>query len=157
MFSKFLRAISVMAQNDPDPSRNASLRAAIERAQENNVPKDNIDRAIKKSSEAKDLDCLILEGYGPDGIAIIITATTNSRNRTVAEIKKIIADHHGKWADPGSVLWAFNKSDDGWVAKFPQETSQETTETMNNLVEALDDHDDVDDVYTTAQPQQEND
>ncbi len=87
MFSKFLRAISVAAQTDPNPSTNASLRAAIDRARSNNVPQDNIERSIKRSSEADTLERLLLEGYGPDGVAIIVTATTNNKNRTVAQIK----------------------------------------------------------------------
>jgi YebC/PmpR family DNA-binding regulatory protein len=156
MFSKLLRAISVTAQNDPNPLTNSSLRAAIDRARENNVPQDNIDRSIKRSSETKNLERLILEGYGPDGVAIIVTATTNSKNRTVAEIKKIITDHHGKWADPGSVLWAFTKTDGGWEAKFPQSISKEAMNDLIELVNALDDHDDVDDIYTTAQMESHN-
>lgn len=150
VFSKLLRAISIAAQSNPNPAANASLRAAIERARENNVPQDNIERSIKKSSEAKNLESLVLEGYGPEGIALVITATTNSKNRTVAEIKKIISDHNGKWADPGSVLWAFEKRGMEWEAKFPQGISKEGEAHLSELVEALDDHDDVDDVYATA-------
>ena len=156
MFSKFLRTISVTAQSDPNPSTNSSLRAAIDRARENNVPQDNIDRSIKRSSETTNLERLVLEGYGPEGIAIIITATTNSKNRTVAEVKKIIADHHGKWADPGSVLWAFTQGDGGWEAKFPQVVSEKAEEDLIELINALDDHDDVDDIYTTAQTEPHN-
>lgn len=150
VFSKLLRTISITAQSNPNPETNASLRAAIERARENNVPQDNIERAIKKSSEAKNLEDLVLEGYGPEGIALIITASTNNKNRTVAEIKKIISDHGGKWADPGSVLWAFEKKDVEWEAKFPQNISKEGEAQLLELIEAIDDHDDVNDVYATA-------
>jgi YebC/PmpR family DNA-binding regulatory protein len=150
MFSKFLRAISVTAHGDPNPSTNSLLRAAINRARENNVPQENIDRAIKKSNETTNLERLILEGYGPGGIALVITATTNNKNRTVAEIKKIITDHHGKWADPGSVLWAFTQTNGEWEARFPQIVPENIATDLAQLIDALDDHNDVDDIYTTA-------
>ena len=72
MFSKLLNAVSAAAKNEPNPQFNPRLRTAVEKAQENNVPLVNIERAIKKASESKDLEELIIEAYGPGGIALII-------------------------------------------------------------------------------------
>ncbi len=151
IFSKLLRTIAVAAKNDQNPATNPQLRAAIARAKENSVPGENIERTIKRSGEAGDLESLIMEAYGPEGVAIIITATTNSKNRTVSEARKIILDHHGKWADPGSVLWAFRKEEDGWKANFPQTISEGSGADLGALIDALDDHDDIDEIYTTAE------
>jgi YebC/PmpR family DNA-binding regulatory protein len=150
IFSKILRAISIAAKGDPNPNYNPRLKAAIDRAKEMNVPQENIERAIKKSSEVKDIEELVMEAYGPEGVALLITAHTDSRNRTVAEIKKILSDNEAKWADPGSVAWAFEKSAEGYNPKFPQKISQSAEEKLLKLMEALDDHDDVLEIYTSA-------
>ena len=151
IFTKLLRAISVAAKTDPNPQFNATLRSMIDKAKENNVPQDNIDRAIKKSHEIKDVENLSIEAYGPEGVAILIEATTDSRNRTISEIKKILSDHDAKWADPGSVLWAFEKKDGTYQAKFPQKISDENKNKLFSLLEKLDDHNDVDDIHTSAE------
>lgn len=150
IFSKLLRTISVAARGETNPDFNPHLRAAIEKAREQNVPQENIERAIKKSSEAKDVEGLVIEAYGPEGVALLIEATTNNRNRTVAEIKKIISDHNARWADPGSVLWAFEKEGGEYKPKFPQTISDTAQKQLFKLLEALDDHGDVNDTYTTA-------
>jgi YebC/PmpR family DNA-binding regulatory protein len=150
IFSKLSRAISVAARKEPNPDFNPTLRSIIEKARGYNMPQENIERAIKKSSEAGDLEELVLEGYGPEGVAVIVTATTDNRNRTVSEIKKIFSDHHAKWADPGSVLWAFEQQEGGWTPKFPQTISSDSQKQLLGLFDALDDHDDVVDLYTNA-------
>ncbi len=150
IFSKILRAISMAAKEDPNPNYNSHLKAAVDQAKEMNVPQENIERAIKKSSEIKDAEELVMEAYGPEGVALLITAHTDSRNRTVAEIKKILSDHEAKWADPGSVAWAFEKTSDGYNPKFPQKISGDAEEKLLKLMEALDDHDDVVEIYTSA-------
>lgn len=82
---------------------------------------------------------------------MLIEAVTNNKNRTVAEIKKILSDHNAKWADPGSVMWAFEKDEKGeWEPKFPQKVSPETKERLLALLEDLDNHDDVEEIYTSA-------
>lgn len=162
IFSKLLKAISIAAQKDSNPNYNPGLKAAIDRAKEANVPQDNIERAIKKSSEVKDLKEVLFEAYGPEGVALLIQAHTDNNNRTVAEIKKILNDHDGKWADPGSVMWAFEKNtnqhnqesaehEEEWVAKFPQKVSGVAEEKIIKLMEALDDQDDVTEIYTNAE------
>ena len=176
VFSKLLIAISVAAKGEPNPDFNPRLRDAILKAKENSVPAENIERAVKRASEsAEALEELVMEAYGPGGVAILIEAATDSRNRTVAEVKKILSDNEGKWAEPGSVLWTFELSADRreldagqrgnpstslgasadspekWRAKFPQEISADEKTKLNALVEALEEHDDVQNVYTNVQ------
>ena len=150
IFSKLLRAISIAAQKDPNPNYNPNLKAAVDRAKEANTPQDNIERAIKKSSEAKDIKEVLFEAYGPEAIALLIQAQTDNSNRTVAEVKKILNNHGGKWASPGSVMWAFEKTVDGYQSKFPQNVSREAKERIIKLMEALDDQDDITEIYTSA-------
>ncbi|MBI3638251.1 YebC/PmpR family DNA-binding transcriptional regulator [Candidatus Wolfebacteria bacterium] len=152
IFSKLLAAISVAAKGEPNPQFNPRLRAAIEKAKENKVPFENIDRAIKHSSEEKNLEEAIFEAYGPEGAAILIVAITNNTNRSVSEIKKILSDNNAKWAEPGSVKWAFeqNVESQEWQAKFPQEISSEAKEKLRELIEKLEDRDDVQGVYVNT-------
>jgi len=154
LFSKLLRAISIAAKTESNPQFNPRLRSAIETAKENLVPLENIEKAINKASEQKDLSEMIIEAYGPEGVAIIIEAVTDNTNRTISEVKKILSDHDAKVANPGSVLWAFdapipgNTEANKWVAKFPQKISDESKEKLEKLIDDLDEHDDVQNVFT---------
>jgi len=150
VFSKLLKTIAIVARDDNNPESNQTLRGAIERAHKYNVPNENIQRALKKSQESLDLERILLEAYGPEGSAILIEATTDNRNRTIPEIKKILKDHSAKWAQPGSVLWAFEKDATGYHPKFPQTLSPKSEGALLALFEALDDHDDIDELYTSA-------
>lgn len=151
VFSKLLALISAAAKSEPNPDFNPRLRTAVAKAREAAVPAENIERAIKRAAESTDeLEELLFEAYGPAGIAILIEAISSSRNRTVQEIKNILKDHHGKWAEAGSVQWTFEKTADGWTAKFPQDISSDDREHLETLVEALEDNDDVQNVYVTA-------
>lgn len=151
MFSKILRLISIAAKAEPNPQFNPRLRSAIETAQANHVPKENIDRAVNKASETKNLEELTIEAYGPEGSALIIEAITDSKNRTINEIKNILSDNNAKMANPGSVTWSFEKNTEGeWVGKFPQEISPEAKEKLTKLMEELDEHDDVQDIATNV-------
>ena len=154
VFSKILRAISIAAKAEPNPQFNPRLRTAIETAKTNLVPLDNIERAINKASEQKDLSEMVIEAYGPEGSAIIIEAITDNTNRTISEVKKILNDHGAKFANQGSVLWAFDAPIKGnaeattWKAKFPQKISDDSKNKVERLIEALDEHDDVQNIMT---------
>jgi len=155
MFSKLLRAISIAAKDEPNPQFNPRLRTAVETAKEYLVPLDNIERAITKASEQKDLEEMVIEAYGPEGSAIIIEAITNNTNRTISEVKKILSDHGAKFANQGSVLWAFDAPVKGsenaeWKAKFPQAISEDSKAKLEKLIEALDEHDDVQNIFTNV-------
>lgn len=153
IFSKLLTAITAAAKSEPNPDFNPRLRTVVSKAKEANVPADNIARAIKKASDPGEaMEEIILEAYGPGGIAILMEGITNNTNRTVPQIKKILSDLEGKWAESGSVRWAFEQSseDRSWQAKFPQEISEEDAQKLLSLVEALEDHEDVQRVFTNA-------
>jgi transcriptional/translational regulatory protein YebC/TACO1 len=97
---------------------------------------------------------MTIEAYGPEGSAIIIQAISDNTNRTIAEVKKILSDHDAKFATPGSVLWAFNAPKEGnpptggWESKFPQKISDESKIKLEKLIEDLDEHGDVQDIFT---------
>ncbi len=150
VFSKLLALIAAAAKDEPNPDFNPRLRTAVSKAKDVGVPADNIDRAIKRASEqAEGLEELVFEAYGPGGAAILIEAISNNRNRAVQEVKTILRDHRGKWAETGSVQWAFEKKDGEWQAKFPQELADDTErEKLASLLEALEDNDDVQSVAT---------
>lgn len=150
-FSKLLALISAAAKTEPNPDFNPRLRTAIATAKEMAVPQDNIERAIKKASEAgNNLEELLFEAYGPGGIAILIEAVSDNKNRAVQEIKTILRDHNGKWAESGSVQWAFEKTSGGYQPKFPQNIPEADAEKLVALIETLHDNDNVQNVYTNA-------
>jgi YebC/PmpR family DNA-binding regulatory protein len=112
-FSKLSRKIiTAVKEGGKDPSMNSSLKLAIEKAREEDMPKDNIEKAIKKGAgEGKEgeLKDFILEVYGPKGLAIILKGSTDNKNRTVSEVNQILKQSGGKLAKPGSVNWLFDK------------------------------------------------
>lgn len=112
VFTKLGREIVVAAkQGGGDPAGNFRLRLAIQRAREANMPADTIDRAIKRavgSGEGGDLEEITYEGYGPGGIAIMVDAMTDNRNRTAASIRSIFDRGGGNLGESGSVAWQFN-------------------------------------------------
>ncbi len=113
LWSKLSRAVIVAArQGGGDPSMNLNLRYAIDAAKDANMPKDTIDRAIKKGSGAggeTEYVEMVFEGYGPGGVAILCTALTDNRNRTAPEIKKIFETRGGNLGATNCVAWMFNQ------------------------------------------------
>lgn len=154
LFSKLLNSIAIAARSDSNPDFNPRLRAAILKAKDANVPQNNIERALKKALDKSDrLEELLLEAYGPGGIAILLEAITDNKNRTVAEIKKILNDAGGRWAETGSVTWAFEKNrgeEERWKAKFPQALSLDDSLKLKNLMRALENYPDTQKVFTNA-------
>jgi len=172
-FSKLLTAIQMAAKIDSNPDFNLRLRAAINKAKENNVPQENITRALTRAKDdltekennvpqenitraltrAKDdlTEDVIIEAYGPSGSAFIIKAITNNSNRTVAEIKKLLSDNNAKFALQGSVMWAFCLNEEGdFVPQFKQLASSEDIKKIDLLIEKLLGHPDIIEVYTNA-------
>ena len=111
LFTKLGREITVVArQGGPDPAANFRLRLAIQRAKENNMPTENIERAIKRGlggAEGATLDEVAYEGYGPGGTAILVEALTDNRNRTVSDIRSVLTRGGGSLGESGSVSWIF--------------------------------------------------
>jgi YebC/PmpR family DNA-binding regulatory protein len=111
LFSKLAREITVSAKlGMPDPAFNPRLRAAILAARAENMPKDNIERAIKKSqgSDSESYDEIRYEGYGPGGVAVIVEALTDNRNRTAGEVRAIFTKAGGNLAETGAVSFMFD-------------------------------------------------
>jgi len=114
LFSKLTRAIIVAAkEGGGDPSANLALQNAIEKARSYSMPKDNIDRAIAKGSgadaDAAAFETVVYEGYGPSGVAVIVEALTDNRNRTAGEVRHTFAKNDGNLGGSGAVAWLFER------------------------------------------------
>jgi YebC/PmpR family DNA-binding regulatory protein len=113
-FTKLARAITVAArEGGGDPTGNSGLALAIQKARDASMPKDNIERAIAKGTgegaDADQIETVLYEGYGPGGVALLIEALTDNRNRTGAEMRHILGKHGGNLGEPGSVAYLFDK------------------------------------------------
>jgi YebC/PmpR family DNA-binding regulatory protein len=112
-FSKLIRLITVAArQGGGNPENNPRLRLAIQKAREMNMPQENIEKAIKKGTgelEGVAYEEIVYEGYGPGGVAIMVEATTENRNRTTAEIRHLFSKHGGSLGETGCVSWVFER------------------------------------------------
>lgn len=112
LFSKLAKEITVAAKmGDPDPEKNPRLRLAVKEARSNSVPRDVIDRAIKKSQggDAENYDEIRYEGYGPEGVAVIVEAMTDNRNRTASTVRSTFSKNGGNLGETGSVGFMFDR------------------------------------------------
>ena len=112
LFSKLAKEITVAAKmGDPDPDKNPRLRLAVKEAKSSSVPKDVIDRAIKKSlgGDAENYDEIRYEGYGPGGVAVIVEAMTDNRNRTASNVRSLFGKHGGNLGETNSVAFMFER------------------------------------------------
>ena len=111
LFSKLSKEITVAAKmGDPDPDKNPRLRLAVREAKANSMPKDNIERAIKKSqADGENYEAIRYEGYGPSGIAIIVEALTDNRNRTASNVRSTFSKYGGNLGETGSVGFMFDR------------------------------------------------
>lgn len=214
IFTKLIKEITIAArQGGGDPAGNPRLRLAIDNAKAENMPAENIERAIKKATgelEGVTYHELTYEGYGPAGVAMLVEVATDNKNRTVAEVRHIFSKHGGSLGETGSVAWMFerkgvitlpkqDKSEDDilaivldagaddlqteeefyeittsvenfeavrkalqennlkvdnaslqWIAKNTLEVKGEDAEKVMKLIEALEDCDDVQNVYSNA-------
>lgn len=112
LFTKLSREIILAAkEGGPDPAMNARLRLAVQKAKDASMPNDNIERAIKKGSgqlEGESLLELTLEGYGPGGVAVLVQAVTDNRNRTIQEVRHFFSKSGGSMGEAGCVAWIFD-------------------------------------------------
>ena len=114
LFSKLSRAIIVAAkEGGGDPANNLALQNAVEKAKSYSMPKDNIDRAIAKGSgadaDASAFETVVYEGYGPEGVAVIVEALTDNRNRTASDVRHAFTKHGGSLGATGAVAWQFER------------------------------------------------
>jgi YebC/PmpR family DNA-binding regulatory protein len=202
IFSKLSRAIIIAARaGGGDPEMNLKLRYAIDKARQASMPKDNIERAVKKGTgetEGVHFEEITYEGYGPGGVAMLVEITTDNRNRTASEVRKIFERSGGKLGSQGAVAWMFERKgligvdagaidEDGLLEialdntfeitcdpahfgkvqealtknkiptttaelsqlpKSPMDVEPDTAKKVLHVMEALDEHDDVQNVYS---------
>lgn len=152
IFGKMIKLITVEAKKSGGNVSSLGLKSAIEKAKSMNVPNDNIERAIKKSSESGDMEMIIYEAYGPGGCAMVIEALTDSKNRANQEIKTILAKHGFAMAGVGAASWAFSHSPGGeWTPTSTIPLSDEDGEKLGNLIDELEESDEVQDIYTNTE------
>lgn len=150
IFSKMSRLVSVAArQSGGDPDSNPALRLAIQKAKDANMPKDNIERAIKKGTGelgGADYKEVVYEGYGPEGGAFLLSCLTDNPNRTVSDIRNLFGRYGGNLGEKGSTAYVFDAT-----TKEPAFTikigDQGKAEKIDEFIEELEDQDDVQEIF----------
>ena len=155
LFTKHAKNIQVQSRLAGGDENSPGLRAAIDAAKKDSVPKDNIERAIAKGAGVGGdaMEQITYEAYGPGGVAMMIVALTDNRNRAAAEVRYILSQHNLELAKAGAASWAFT-TDDGGQTYTPTSTialANEEQEKLEKLLESLDESDEVSDVFTTAE------
>ena len=153
IFGKLVRFITVEAKKAGGNLKSPGLALAIEKAKKENMPNDTIDRAIKKATtdNSAQMENITYEAYGPGGVAILIEALTDNRNKAAQEVKAILAKHGSELAAPGSASWAFTKGPEGLIANVTIPLEDADIEKIQILVESLQENDEIQDVYTNAE------
>ena len=152
VFSKHAAVIAMESRKAQGNVNSPGLAAAIERAKKDSMPKDNIDRAVAKGKAADGaaLAEVIYETYGPGGVAIVITAVTDNPNRTTPEMRHLLSKAGCELGAVGSASWAFTKTTSGYVPQNVMTISDEDGEKLATLIDTIEEHDDVQDIYTSA-------
>lgn len=152
IFGKHANLIAMESRKTGGDVTSPGLAAAIERAKKDSMPKENIERAVAKGSGAggSAFEEVVFEAFGPGGTALVITAVTDNNNRTAPEIRHVLSKAGYQLGTPGSATWAFTKTAEGYIPNSPIELSDADGERLASLVERLEEQDDVQDIYTTA-------
>ena len=148
LFSKLSKEITVAAKmGDPDPDKNPRLRLAVKVAKSQSMPNDNIDRAIKKASggDAEDYEEIRYEGYGPNGVAVIVEAMTDNRNRTASTVRSTFTKHGGNLGETGSVGFMFERKG---AVSYPAEVADADTVMMAAIEAGAEDVESGEDGHT---------
>jgi YebC/PmpR family DNA-binding regulatory protein len=127
MFTRLAREIVIAArEGGGDPDANFNLRLAVDKAKAANMPKDNIERAIKRGTgelKGEELSEVVYEGYAPNGVALLVQVLTDNRNRAVADVRRVLTRQGGTMADAGAVAWQFERK--GYIAIAPNGVDQD--------------------------------
>lgn len=153
-FSLYARLITMESKKASGVLSAPGLSVVIVRAKAVNMPKDNIERAIAKgmSKDSSDLEQIVYEAYGPAGVAILIDALTDNKNRTTQEMKHLLKEQDVELAPPGAASWAFTKTEGQYVPNEPLvNVADANEEKLAAILELLDEHEDVQRVFTNAQ------
>lgn len=151
LFTKLGREIAVAAREGADPAANARLRLAVQRARDANMPMDTIDRAIKRAAGAGDaanFQEVAYEGYGPHGVAILVSALTDNRNRAAAEIRSVFSRNGGNLGESGSVRWLFEPKGIVTVDASGQDPDEMVLTAIDMGAEDVQQHEDILEIYT---------
>lgn len=149
-FGKLARLISIAVKEAGGNTDHANVKMLVEKAKATNMPKENIERALRKGAgvSSGSLSEIVFELYGPGGVAIIAHATTDNKNRTYPEVRHLVSELGYTLAEPGSALWAFSKNAEGYVPTTMLPLAEEEKEKLGVLIEALEAHDDIEEVVT---------
>ncbi len=153
VWAKLSRRLTVESKKANGDANAANVRSVVETARKENMPKDAIERAIHKgtTADAASMESVVYECYGPGGAAVIISCLTDNKNRTLQELKGIFAKHAIALATPGSALWAFDKTAEGYAPKTTIPLSADDHDALMKVLELIDALDDVEEVYTNAE------
>lgn len=152
VFGKIVKLIIAEARKADGNKDAPGVRAAIEKAREVDMPKDNIDRAIKKATEEKTaLENITYEAYGPGGAGIIIEALTDNRNKAAQEIRHILTKNGATLGAIGSVVWNFKKENDEWIPQNMTTIREEDGVILTQIIDELENSDEVQAVFTSAE------
>lgn len=152
-YSKLVRLIAVEAKKSGGNAQSPGLAAAIDKARKENMPNDTIDRAIKKATadNSAAMETIMYEAYGPGGVAVLIEALTDNKNKAAQEIKAILSRHGLSLAAPGSASWAFHKEGGEWKPTTTMPLEDADIESLSKLTEDLEENDEVQAVFTNAE------
>jgi YebC/PmpR family DNA-binding regulatory protein len=153
VFSRYARLIALESKKANGILTAPGLTVVIARAKAANMPKENIERAIAKgaSKDSGNLEQIVYEAYGPGGVALMVDALTDNKNRTTQEIKHLLVLQGVELASPGAASWAFTKTGSDYIPKEPLiDVTGVDEEKLHTILEALDEHDDVQQVFTNA-------
>lgn len=151
VFSKIASVVTIAAKKGSDPLKNPTLRTAIEKAREVNMPKENIERAIKRGTGeigGAEIEEVIYGAFGPGGVAMLITAITDNKNRTLSEIKQVLKSHNAKFTEINSIQWMFHRDGADWVPNSPIKIEDEDIKKhLDALYDDLDEQQDTSEIY----------
>jgi len=157
IFGEVGKMIRIAARKGTDPEKNADLRAALEKAKKVNMPKKNIDRALKSGSE-KQGEEMLYEGFGPEGVGLLIKVFTDNTNRTVGEVRKVLSDYGGSLGTDGSAQWMFETVTplQEYRVAISLPASEEAEQKVEEILSELNELDDVEYVWTSIPPKEED-
>lgn len=148
IFGKYAQSITAESKKVNGDRTSPTLRDIIERARKENMPMENIDRAIAKGIGGSGAEQVTYETYGPGGVALIIKANTDNRNRTAQEIKHILTEQNCQLAEPGAAAWAFKQeNEDTWTPTVTVAVDEKDKERLNTLIEKLEENEDVEEIF----------
>ncbi len=153
VFSKLSKQIISESKRNNGDVNSPGLATAIEAAKKENMPKDTIERAIKKGTDKNtaDLESVTYEAYGPGGAGIIIEGLTDNKNRTAAEVRHILSKKGFEMSAPGSASWAFAKEGTEWNPTNTVPISEDDSSKLGDLIDELEELEDVQGVFTNAE------